>query len=104
MELLRRYREGRRDPVPVLRPAIRQLGKRPAPHPFIHLYNTKAWRKLRMEALRSNPLCVKCGKLGSDIDHISPHRGDRAMFHDPGNLQVLCKECHKAKTRQERSW
>jgi len=28
------------------------------------------------------------------VDHVVPHRGDRALFLDPGNLQTLCPEDH----------
>lgn len=28
------------------------------------------------------------------VDHIKPHRGDRALAFDPDNLQSLCKPCH----------
>ena len=27
-------------------------------------------------------------------DHITPHRGDAAMFWDVGNAQCMCKRCH----------
>lgn len=27
-------------------------------------------------------------------DHVTPHRGQEAMFWDEGNLQALCKRCH----------
>lgn len=37
--------------------------------------------------------CVRCGKPGEEVDHID---GDSS---DPGNLQLLCGVCHRAKTR-----
>ncbi len=43
---------------------------------------------------RDNGLCVKCGKPGAEIDHIS------GSSDDPSNLQLLCLDCHHAKTRQ----
>jgi 5-methylcytosine-specific restriction protein A len=35
------------------------------------------------------------------VDHIRPHRGDWALFIDPGNHQSLCKSCHDRKTAAE---
>jgi 5-methylcytosine-specific restriction endonuclease McrA len=28
------------------------------------------------------------------VDHITPHKGDAALFWDPANWQPLCKRCH----------
>lgn len=28
------------------------------------------------------------------VDHITPHRGDKALFWDSANWQSLCAECH----------
>jgi len=37
--------------------------------------------------------------LGAHVDHIVPHRGDRALFWDElGNWQTLCTACHSRKT------
>jgi len=35
------------------------------------------------------------------VDHIVPHRGDRALFWDTSNWQPLCKPHHDAKTARE---
>lgn len=57
-------------------------------------YNAaKAW-------LRANPLCVCCLHYGFTVpaelvDHIIPHRGNRALFWDRGNWQSLCNWCHE---------
>lgn len=37
-------------------------------------------------------ICVRCGGPGKEIDHVD---GDS---NDPGNLQLLCTDCHHAKT------
>ncbi|WP_415940427.1 HNH endonuclease [Streptomyces sp. 039-1] len=37
-----------------------------------------------------------CGAPGTDVDHIRPG-GD----HSLGNLQLLCRWCHKRKTQRE---
>jgi 5-methylcytosine-specific restriction endonuclease McrA len=43
---------------------------------------------------RDSGLCRECGKPGTEIDHIAGSSGDLA------NLQLLCGECHRAKTAQ----
>lgn len=42
---------------------------------------------------RDKGRCHSCGKPGSEVDHI------QGASNDPENLQWLCRECHKAKTR-----
>lgn len=32
--------------------------------------------------------------MATIVDHIVPHKGDLVLFHDPENLQSLCKPCH----------
>lgn len=61
------------------------------------------WRKARAHYLRQHPLCAECrqnGKLtpANVVDHIIPHRGDKAQFWDQKNWQPLCKRCHDQKT------
>ncbi|WP_430034145.1 hypothetical protein [Neorhizobium sp. BT27B] len=37
------------------------------------------------------------------VDHRTPHKGDLELFHDPNNLQSLCKHHHdSAKQMMER--
>lgn len=77
--------------------------------PWIKWYSTAAWRKLRLQALKREPLCRFCKKMGiitagDTVDHIDRHSGDMAKFFNPYNLQVLCKTCHSsAKQRMEKS-
>lgn len=77
------------------------------------LYDLRAWRGkpngLRWQTLmRDRFTCQICRALISDtskahVDHIEPHRGNRAMFLDPENVQVLCESCHNGeKQRSER--
>jgi 5-methylcytosine-specific restriction protein A len=66
------------------------------------LYGAK-WRKARDAWLKECPLCVECEKRGrlvdaTDVDHIVPHRGNKAIFWDYDNWQSLCGTCHKRKT------
>jgi 5-methylcytosine-specific restriction endonuclease McrA len=45
---------------------------------------------------------LRFGK-GLDTDHIIPHRGDRVLFRDLLNLQLLCHREHSAKTLREQA-
>lgn len=53
---------------------------------------------------KGNVYCAWCGKPldGSSksmhVDHKVPHRGNRALKYDEGNLQVMHAACHSAKT------
>lgn len=67
----------------------------------------EAWRRARTVFLREHPFCALCGKPlhGSRaiVDHITPHRGDVALFWDRSNWQALCKSCHDShKQRAEK--
>lgn len=81
----------------------------PDARPWRHLYNTKQWHKLRAIQLRDNPLCDMCQEQGrvvaaTVVDHIKPHKGDKALFFDGNNLQSLCKTHHdSAKQKAERN-
>lgn len=64
------------------------------------------WRTASKRYLKSNPLCVHCIKenkmvKATVVDHIVPHRGDKALFWDESNWQSLCKRCHDVKTRNK---
>ena len=70
------------------------------------LYKSSAWVRARRGWLARHPLCVECNAVGvvvsaTDVDHIIPHRGDRALFWRSGNWQSLCKACHSRKTARE---
>ena len=73
------------------------------------LYGTKAWHRLRYKQLQAEPCCVYCEGVGhvvwaTVVDHIKPHKGDAVLFHDPDNLQSLCKVHHDStKQREEKS-
>lgn len=67
---------------------------------------SRRWQKISRQYLAAHPLCVKCLERGiytkaTVVDHIRPHRGDTALFWDPGNWQPLCKPCHDRKTGNE---
>ncbi len=67
------------------------------------------WRLARESFLKAHPLCVYCAQLGrvtpaTVVDHVVPHRGDRALFWDRDNWQGLCAPCHDSvKAREERT-
>jgi len=63
----------------------------------------RRWQRARGWYLRAHPLCAECGRAGrvvaaSVVDHITPHRGNKALFWDEGNWQPMCKSCHDRKT------
>lgn len=76
------------------------------------LYSLPIWARLRESQLLREPFCQApdCDALretgrparATVVDHVRPHRGDRRLFTDPGNLQSLCKRCHDRKTLRER--
>ncbi len=70
------------------------------------LYADPKWKAARLVHLRSNPVCKDCDELGvvvvaTDVDHITPHKGDRKLFWDRSNWQSLCHRCHSRKTARE---
>nr|ADE29205.1 HNH endonuclease [uncultured virus] len=60
-----------------------------------HLYQTKAWRELRQEALeRSNSKCEACGSEERLVGHhvIPLSSGGEPL--DINNVSILCRSCH----------
>jgi len=60
---------------------------------------TYRWQLSRREYLSANPLCLMCSAKGvvtvaTVVDHITPHKGDQALFWQRSNWQPLCKRCH----------
>ena len=53
---------------------------------------TRRYQTLRRDSWR----CVKCGRLATDVDHITA--GDN---HSMSNLQSLCADHHREKTQAE---
>lgn len=83
-------------------------GRSAAAQQYRRWYYTPAWRQLRKAQLAAHPLCAMCDAMGRTnlatvVDHRQPHRGDRALFFNPGNLLSLCPPHHDAtKQRAER--
>ncbi|MBW7452456.1 HNH endonuclease signature motif containing protein [Paenibacillus sepulcri] len=68
-------------------------------------YDSK-WRTERLGFLSKHPLCICCQQKGlivaaTVVDHIKPHKGDKALFWDRNNWQPMCKSDHDAKTVRE---
>lgn len=64
------------------------------------------WQKARATYLMRHPLCAHCEAAGrvtaaTVVDHVTPHKGDQALFWDTANWQPLCKAHHDAKTATE---
>lgn len=81
--------------------------RRYALQPWRNWYKLARWLTLRRLQLAAHPLCCMCLDAGVErfacvADHVVAHRGNAALFFDPGNLQSLCKPHHdRAKQRQE---
>jgi len=65
-------------------------------------YVSQAWKKARDHQLKRFPLCIKCQRPATMVDHIVEIR-DGGERLDPSNLQSMCKSCHNTKTAQERA-
>jgi 5-methylcytosine-specific restriction protein A len=64
---------------------------------------TSQWAKARNLFLRQHPACAHCRLKGivtvaTQVDHITPHRGNMTLFWDERNWQALCAPCHSHKT------
>lgn len=75
---------------------------------YLHLYSSMRWRRIRKAQMEAEPLCRMCQAKGritaaQVCDHITPHKGDEALFYG-GPFQSLCKPCHDVvKQREERT-
>lgn len=69
---------------------------------YLKFYHSTEWRHKRQEILeRDYGLCQRCGSEATLVDHIIPSKDDWEDRLDSGNLQSLCRECHKIKTKRE---
>lgn len=69
------------------------------------LYDTVRWEQIRIRQLSNEPWCAACLADGlytpaTDVDHVTPHRGDQEKFF-AGPFQSLCHSCHSRKTIRE---
>lgn len=56
------------------------------------------WNKYRSKFLYHNPRCYTCGGTSSVVDHITPAKGDSALFKKLDNHLPLCNICHNTIT------
>lgn len=78
-----------------------------------HLYKGRVWATLRKRTfvrdLAQCQMCRQAVKLHASngdpyqmhCDHITPHKGDPALFFDPDNLRTLCAQCHNGHAQAE---
>lgn len=64
------------------------------------------WQQARKGYLAKHPLCAECERQGltaaaTELDHITPHKGDKDVFWDRSNWEGLCRPCHSRKTATE---
>lgn len=70
-------------------------------------YRSKPWRRVRgVKLAQQGCRCQKCGSTAAeaqriDVDHILPRSTHPHLALYVSNLQVLCDECHEAKTYRE---
>lgn len=60
------------------------------------------WKKVREKAIKHyGQICARCGEFGNDVHHLTYERsGGNELLED---LQVVCRSCHDAIHRVERS-
>lgn len=84
----------------------REKYKADALHEADPFYWTPAWRSVRLNKLKRDPLCCECLKINlvkraTVVDHIIPRRLGGADFADD-NLQSMCAAHHNKKRAKER--
>lgn len=57
------------------------------------------WQKARREFVKDNPepICVLCGQIACDVDHIKKRSTNPELRYIQSNLQWLCRKCHTSK-------
>ena len=62
----------------------------------------RKWSKVRLAVLdRDSWCCQKCGNYGNEADHIK-RIIDGGPVWEMGNIQTLCRDCHIAKSADEK--
>lgn len=57
------------------------------------------WEELRSQVLKRDEVCVSCGGVATEVDHIRPLAIGGTNELD--NLQLLCSSCHRKKTSRD---
>lgn len=65
------------------------------------VYDTQ-WKLLSKSYITLHPLCVVCGEIAKDVDHIIPVRIAPEKMYDVSNLQSMCHKCHSKKSKEEK--
>lgn len=79
----------------------------PFPKRKTNFYRTRAWRELRLQALKQGKsACNICGVtpehgISLHVDHIKPRSKHPELELEISNLQVLCEDCNLAKSDNE---
>lgn len=68
------------------------------PRPWISLYKSARWQKLRLYHLAQHPLCEECLGVGiitpaTEVHHEDAHKGDLEKFWN-GPFRSTCASCH----------
>lgn len=71
-------------------------------------YNSKLWRNIRAQHIRTSPICVVHNAAGivvtaQVVDHVIPISAG-GSHTEPKNLQSLCHSCHNKKSIIEQNW
>lgn len=74
--------------------------------PYRKWYRVSSWQNLRARRLAADPLCTRCLPRGvtrpaAAVNHIKPHKGDRALFFCFANTESVCTECHNRDIQRE---
>ena len=56
------------------------------------------WRRFRRSFLRAHPLCVVCGGIATEVDHIDGQGPLGPRGYDPANCAAMCHADHARKT------
>jgi 5-methylcytosine-specific restriction protein A len=93
-------------PAPFTNEADRSRHRREV-NPWRKWYDEPEWRRMAWACkVKASFICAMCGTIAAAkgdaiADHVTPHRGDRALFFDETNLQCLCKACHDGRKQAE---
>lgn len=73
--------------------------------PWLHLYKTSRWRRLREAKLGQDPLCEWCLEQeivteATEVHHVTPHKGEEDLFWS-GPFVATCKSCHARRGQLE---
>lgn len=73
--------------------------------PWLHLYKTAKWRRIREAQLFDQPLCQWCLEsevvtAANEVHHQIAHKGDEALFWS-GPFISTCKPCHASRGQRE---